>query len=324
MARETINTGMPRTNRWLVCLLCCLLFLQAGYTGTASAERNQTVHIILSKEGGIYKQVLDSIRTQLATGNQGSPTIDVISLEKTSIDGNNRFNGPVVTVGEHAARTLATSGLNPPTVIHALLPRSAHVRVMREEIHADYKAAAIALDQPVARQLALIRQLLPDAEKVGVLLGPTSAEVSGRLDMAARQAGLSIRSITLARDEDPVDAIRDLLTSTDVILAIHDPDVLNPTTAKWLLYMAYQQRRPVIGYSEGFTRGGALASVFSTPEQIGRHAAELLQHGAIAGEITEPAFFKVRTNTSVASLLGIELDDEDHIAERVGIQGEQP
>ena len=101
------------------------------------------------------------------------------------------------------------------------------------------------------------------------------------------------------------------------MLAISDPKALNRNNAKWLLYTAYQEKSPVIGFSSAYVRAGAAAAVYSTPGQFGRQAAELVQRWlrGKAGCLLQPeypAYFRVATNPAIIhSLGGINTDDEE-------------
>ena len=102
-----------------------------------------------------------------------------------------------------------------------------------------------------------------------------------------------------------------LLRESELVVAPYDPLVFNTDTAKWLLYMAYQRGLPVLGFSLSYVRAGALAAVYSTPEQMGRQAAESVRRWLRDGvrtlpQATYPAYFSVAVNHSVARTLGVE------------------
>ena len=56
--------------------------------------------------------------------------------------------------------------------------------------------------------------------------------------------------------------------------------MINIATAKWILQLSYRYRVPVIAYSMAYLNGGALAAIYSSPENVGRQTADLI----IAGE----------------------------------------
>ena len=95
----------------------------------------------------------------------------------------------------------------------------------------------------------------------------------------------------------------------DILLATPDAAVWQPSSAKWLLYLAYQQGKPVVGFSEALTRAGTIASVYSEPEQIGRQIAEAIKafsEGRVDWQKnTGPKYYQHSVNESIANSLGI-------------------
>ncbi|MGE0372659.1 MAG: hypothetical protein AB7Q01_12290, partial [Gammaproteobacteria bacterium] len=119
----------------------------------------------------------------------------------------------------------------------------------------------------------------------------------------------------------------------DVILAVPDAEALTPNIAKWLLYMAYQKEIPVIGFSKAFVDAGALGAIFTTPEQIGRQAAEIVLRAVLQARDKRdvvwklpppqyPVYFNVEINDSVARSLKLILHSDQHLAQSL-IQLEQ-
>jgi ABC-type uncharacterized transport system substrate-binding protein len=99
------------------------------------------------------------------------------------------------------------------------------------------------------------------------------------------------------------------------MLAVPDPAVLTPNSAKWLLFTAYQRGVPVLGFSKAYVNAGALGAVYSSPDQIGRQAAEIaarLERDAFSnlGPSVYPTYFSVALNRSVARSLRLDVPDE--------------
>ena len=91
--------------------------------------------------------------------------------------------------------------------------------------------------------------------------------------------------------------------------------VYNRDTLKGVLLTGYRNRKPVISYSPAHVKSGALASIYSSPIDIGRHLATLVNR-----QLKNPAqktrgfefarFYSIRTNPRIASALGIVLPAE--------------
>ena len=98
--------------------------------------------------------------------------------------------------------------------------------------------------------------------------------------------------------------------------------VYNRETLKGVLLSCYRQRRPVVSYSPAHVKSGALASIYSSPEDIGRHLSILverrLEHQKSGKDNYQYArFYSIAVNRQVARSLGMELPDHDELRKRI-------
>jgi len=121
-------------------------------------------------------------------------------------------------------------------------------------------------------------------------------------------------------------ALQSLLPESDVLLAIPDPVAVNASTIYGLLLTSYRAQVPVVGFSEGLVKAGALLGLFSTASQQGKQGAEIATR-ILAGDGGLPApqypkYFTVRANYSVARSLGLRLEEEAALAATLAPRGE--
>ncbi|MBT2340473.1 MULTISPECIES: ABC transporter substrate-binding protein [Pseudomonas] len=169
-------------------------------------------------------------------------------------------------------------------------------------------------DPPVARQLRLIRTILPQLRRVGVLYDGHSEFLLKDIRQAAAPLGLEI---VTERWTDTTDSrpLQNLLGQSDVLLGLDDPDLYNPKTVKNLLLSSYARQRPLIGPSAAFVKAGSLASTYSDQEDWLAILDELLDRPATTWPRTlYPARFKVLGNRQVTRSLGIEPIDAESVA----------
>jgi ABC-type uncharacterized transport system substrate-binding protein len=101
-----------------------------------------------------------------------------------------------------------------------------------------------------------------------------------------------------------------------------DPLVFNKGTVQSLLLTTYRYQDPVIGFSQAYVKAGALAAVYSSPEQIGRQTGEALVR-VLAGRALllplpeYPKYFSVSVNYQVARSLGLSVGDEALIYQKL-------
>lgn len=161
-------------------------------------------------------------------------------------------------------------------------------------------------DPSPGRQLRLARYLLPQARRIGVLYGEHSRFLLDELRLAARPLGLEI----VAQDwPDPRDSrpLQHLLSNSDVLLGIDDPDLYNSKTAKNVLLSSYGRQMALIGPNAGFVRAGALASTYSDQNDWLAVLEQLLDRPPASWPRSHyPTHYGVSGNQQVARALGLE------------------
>ncbi|MCF4996674.1 ABC transporter substrate-binding protein [Pseudomonas syringae] len=177
-------------------------------------------------------------------------------------------------------------------------------------------------DPPLNRQLQLIRHILPQAQRVGVLFDQHSEFLIKELHLAAQPLSLDIVSERWdnIRDSRP---LQNLLKNSDVLLGLDDPDLYNPKTAKNLLLSSYSRQLALIGPNAAFVRAGSLASTYSDQQDWLAELDGLLDRPPAEWPRTlYPSRFKVSSNTQVARSLGIESMNEALVARQLA-EGER-
>jgi putative tryptophan/tyrosine transport system substrate-binding protein len=181
--------------------------------------------------------------------------------------------------------------------------------------------SAIVLDQPYSRQLSLIRAILPDAKKVGVLLGTVSSQYMDVIKDEGEERGFSVLDENVYQEADLIPKLKKLLENTDALLAIPDGLIYNRETAQPILLTSYRHQKPMFGYSQSYVRAGALASVYSSSKQMAKQAAEIAVKSQQAPSLLPPPqipkYFSVTLNYQVAHSLNIPLMDEETLYKKM-------
>jgi len=291
-----------------------------------AAELTPRITLLLSGSMDIHLQTLRGFKARLDEYGNITAVLGIKNLDDDShADSVNLGESDpelIIAIGSRATRKLIEADLDTPALsivtpkvtFNTLLSAS---ETASKRQHSG-KLAGIVLDQPPSRRMRLARSLLPGPLSVGVLWGPTSKQESAEYHAAAEMAGLELNTAVVDDEMNPIPMIERLIRDNNALLAVYDSIALNPGTAKWLLYLAYQNRIPVIGFSRAYVDAGALAAVYSTPEQIGRQAAEVV-HDYIKGNSGRlpaqiyPKYFSLGLNKSVARSIGLSLPDEDRL-----------
>lgn len=292
-----------------IAFVCLLLF--------ALDARCGTVALVLSDNSRPYGEFQAALSEQLADSNWRITTYaaDAVAGQALAAD-------IVVTAGSEALRRMLARGVSQP-VVATLLPRHGYEKLLAEAPTPPRKISAIYLDQPPGRQAAFVRHLLPDAKRVGLLASGETRPGLGRLRQLLGNRGLSLEAEEIDSDATLLPALNTLLPRIDLLLASPDTTVYRRGNVKAILITTFRHQKPLVGYSEAFTQAGALASLFSTPAQIARQTAGLLQ-AAPAGwpAAAAPNLFTLSINYSVAQSLGLRIPEEATIRQALLAEGE--
>lgn len=170
---------------------------------------------------------------------------------------------------------------------------------------------------PIREQLEMIRELLPEAKKVGIMYTTSEAnsvsaiqeykELAKEFDFEIVEKGVTgTADISLATD--------DLLGKVDCITNLTDNTVVNSLST--ILEKANEKKIPVFGSEVEQVKLGCLAAegidYLSLGKQTGKMAAQILKKEKKASElkferITEPGFY---VNKEVAEKLNISIPEE--------------
>lgn len=300
---------------WHITLVVCAIVLGASGSVCFAAD---TVAVLLSERGGHYSEYFDALTLSLAELNQPpARTIRVIELQPASSrerpdDALLAGVSTIVAVGVPAMR-VAAAWENVPPVLNVMVPRASYDKLVAEtgRLRRRVQFSAIYLDQPLVRQLNLIRQIFPGKKRVSAVIGPDSAVMLPRLRSALARAGLGVAIEEVGSEPEILPALSRLLPASDVFLALPDSVVFTRETARSVLLATYRYQKPLIGFSQAYVNAGALAAVFSTPAQIARQTLALLQ-ALPAGRAAlplpvYPGYFSVAVNRSVARALALDI-----------------
>lgn len=219
-----------------------------------------------------------------------------------------------VTLGAAAAAALGKSTLAAP-VLCTLLPRSSFEAVLQSSGRKpSAQFSALFLDQPISRQLELIRLALPAVRRVGVLRGSDTPAEAMLLRAVVQARGLQLAEVLVGAGDSLFPAIKEVLEVSDVLLAVPDANVYNSNTVQNILLASFRAKVPMMAFSPSYVRAGALLAVHVTPAQIGLQAATLalgvLQGKGLPETPVYSKEFEISVNEHVARSFGLTLDPD--------------
>jgi ABC-type uncharacterized transport system substrate-binding protein len=314
--------------RTIACICCfCLLLVAVSVAGVTAAPRatsNLNIDVILTDGRKEYQDVFNSLKDHVSLQSANQITLTPYSANAYRPDYSRKNPQPdlIITIGTAAANAVAsTTGTTP--VISSFLPES-NFKDIWKKYH--YPVSGIIIDQPVERFSKLLGIILAKGSKVGIFSNDGDDKYNN-IRSLLDNSGLSlviekIDNLVTAKD------ISRLLQSSDLILLLPELSAISPQRAKWLLYMAYRQAKPVIAFSPSYAKAGALAAIYTTPEAIGlqlgksiikiAQSSESVAHTVMTlGYINYPEYFSVATNNQVAKHVGIYLIDDKQLEDEI-------
>lgn len=172
----------------------------------------------------------------------------------------------------------------------------------------------IYLEIPIESQFSFLTAVLPAARKVGMLYSEDGGlRLVEDAKRAGREYGLEIAARSLEHPDDLADTLN-RLSGIDVFWLTLDNSVVNSSEVfQELLQLTSRKGIPVFAYHEALVEKGALLSVSSNFETMGKQAGELMQKLLSKPSVdTVPAVFptlsKLAINVSVAKKLKVDLN----------------
>lgn len=169
---------------------------------------------------------------------------------------------------------------------------------------------------PVEDQLKLIRTLLPDAKKIGILYTTSEANSISTLEVyktLAPNYGFEIVEKGITKQAEMTSALDVLLPQVDCLSNMTDNTVVNALGV--MLEKAAAADVPVFGSEEEQVKNGCVASAgldyVDLGKQAGKMAARVLEGEDISSipfETVKEA--KITVNSAAAASYGIEIPDE--------------
>jgi ABC-type uncharacterized transport system substrate-binding protein len=292
----------------------CLL----GLIWAGAAMATESIFTLSSEPGGSYAEVIGALRTELKNDN-----VNITELADAAavVRARPRL---AVAVGAQACQALVDIEHRPP-LLCSLLPRAAFTRITAAEREPSAPISAQLLDQPIDRQMELIRVALPRKKRVGVLLGAESAAFENAISLAAKQRGLTLTTARIGTGADISAALLRLLDDSDVLLAVPNNQIFNSGTIQNILRATIARRVPTVGFSPAYVRAGAAIGIYATPAMIGSQTGQMARRILASGNwpsAQPPNDFEIGINSAVTRSLSLDVGDPALLKRRLQAAGE--
>jgi ABC-type uncharacterized transport system substrate-binding protein len=292
--------------KWLVYILSiagvfCLF--------TNANAKDSNILILLSGKDDVYLDVATTITnsTIKMCRNWGLPCQDANYEISQIISLDHKFTHDhkvIITLGIKAAR-YAEQNLGGNLIITALIPRNSNIGSNSDKIES--KHYFLYLDQPIHRSLLLISALSERLQNIGVIISSNDVMTEESLTRSASSLELDLHLEKIETADQIGASLNRLLYKSDALLAIPDTRIHNQSTVPNILISSYRKRIPLIGFSSAYVKAGALAAVYSSPEDIAFHVRDnivkIYSGEKIVDREQSAEYFSILFNSEVARSL---------------------
>jgi ABC-type uncharacterized transport system substrate-binding protein len=162
-------------------------------------------------------------------------------------------------------------------IARARAPQSAVIAagVLSPDVSGRTDLTAVPMETRAADALEALHALAPDAKSVLALHPPGASQAVAEAQAAAKRSGLDVEFRALADLDGFQGAFRALLRGRDAVWLLPDSRLARPDVVKFMVGACLESRVALVGFLEGMTRAGALASVTADFPSIGRESARL-------------------------------------------------
>lgn len=234
-----------------------------------------------------------------------------VDLLDTNTEANLEKYRLIITLSGTTLRQLIADNRLPDNipVVASYLSKAEHRQ------YRSYITSAIYSEAPLQRQLALAEAIFGENEIFGALVAK---------DASALVSADNLRVYPIAEYESLNHALVELLGSSKALIGVYDPELYSAENIKSILITSYRHNRPLIGPTQAYLKAGALASTYSTPEDVVRRLSEVVTEG-LGEQGVFPAsdynpYFSVGFNRQVGRSLNLLLPDPADVAERIRAQ----
>ncbi len=288
------------------------------------ANVNARLLLLASQDSVLYNSFQQGFEAGLAPASLDQGVTFTLAADYTPATQPNSGN-IIIVAGVEAAKKVASINIGDSQVIYTMLPLSSY-RWLHENNVLFENHQVLFVDQPLNRFVDLAQVAFSSMKTLGYLHGDISAKHTKNLRKITANHGIQLKNVSLQSGRQLAKVLNKLMSGSDAVLVLPDPFLFNRRTVQSLLLASLRRKTPLIAYSESYVKAGALLALYSSPEKIGLHTAELVNCLVTLCDKKKqenyPKYFSVKVNHLVARQLGYQLmsanDLQDLLKLRVG------
>lgn len=266
--------GMKKTALRLPSAALCLILILFA---TPAHTKTFNVAIISSGNNQTYSQIIETIQDSAKQKNKALLSFSIFYVDSLSTTNDNEITNAdlLVTIGKRAMIAASQRKTSPP-ILSTLIPRQAFKQYRPALAATNKRVTAIYIDTAPEKQVLLAKLLLGKLQTVGILVSKDITPGKQQIHNLVKKTGLKSTIVSVSQMDNIIRKLSRVISNSDVLLALPDPLIFNRNTARNILLTTYRKRIPIIGFSANYVKAGALAAVYSTPEQIANQTGKAI------------------------------------------------
>jgi putative ABC transport system substrate-binding protein len=289
-------------NRTSVMIHWVALLIMVIFSGPSVEASDQPIVILQSSEIEVYSLAAKGVGEVLKDGKAltytlaGDPNRIPHVMEKIALVSPRL----VIAIGSLATLALKMEPIHVPVVFCLVVNHSEALQMER--------SWAISMHLPAEEAYRRINEVLPrsrigipyDSERTGELVGSLLNYFKGK--------SIQLIPVPVKSPAGLSTALIQARSKIDALWILPDASFLDPASAKFLLRYSVSESLPLLGYSEGFSKNGALMSMVGDYREMGRQAAETAEQilsGEDPSKVKFPRGIRTYINIQVAKRLNI-------------------
>lgn len=253
-----------------------LIFLLLSFT-CAEADR-KTVLIIQSTGIRPFSEAVEGFRS---VSNRETRELILSEAEGLNIFREIRAVKPDLIFAVGAEALLNLKAIKDVPIVYAMISNPDSLPLSGPNI------TGVSMNIAPEKQLSLLRDTFPGFRRIGLLYNPDkSGQFVRKALLASRETPLKIVAREIQNPKEVPLQINSLKDKIDIFWMISDPTVFTPEITEYLLLFSFENKIPVLTFSERYLSMGAVLSFSIDAKDIGRQAGEMAERILSGRQIT--------------------------------------
>jgi putative ABC transport system substrate-binding protein len=314
-----VRLGGCRHGNALIGLLLLALALLLSLPSLISADEI-TVVVVESRRLKAYDQALegfsDAVKTKgfdveytryvVGSDLQTAQALrEVVDVENTNL---------ILALGTQAAKLVKEAQIDLPSVF-SMVSEPGQSGLLNSGNNGGTPMTGVCLDVPVEEQFSSLLDVVPRAQKIGVIFNPDESQfIVDEARAAANRMNLGLVTYPVRSEAEVQEGLTALRPRIDALWLVSDRTVLTTQSLQYVFLFAFQTNLPLMGLSEHFVKMGALFAVGPDYRDVGMQSGEFAAQ-ILAGRqpeqmpVASPRKVLLSLNLRTAEIIGLRIPD---------------